>query len=171
MRKWRVSSYVSILASSTSFFFFLKILFIYFLERGERREKEREINIIVWEITSIGCLLHAHNWGTWPATQACALTGTWTCDLLVHRSAFNPLSHTSQGRNYSFFMWNSNLDALYFIWQPYHKWEFLLLQLPHPPIALGSESREREDRGGDTGGDGWLSLPGPWQFPGLLTPF
>ena len=31
--------------------------------------------------------------GTWPATQACALTGNRTGDLLV----INPLSHTSQG--------------------------------------------------------------------------
>ena len=30
------------------FFFFFKILFIYFLERGERKEKERERNINVW---------------------------------------------------------------------------------------------------------------------------
>ena len=36
--------------------------------------------------------------GTWPATQACALTGTLTSDPLVHRLVFNPLSHTSQGR-------------------------------------------------------------------------
>ena len=30
-------------------YFFLKILFIYFLERGEEREKERERNISVRE--------------------------------------------------------------------------------------------------------------------------
>ena len=35
--------------------------------------------------------------GTWPATQACALTGNLTSDPLVHRLALNPLSHTSQG--------------------------------------------------------------------------
>ena len=35
-------------------------------------------------------------WGTWPATQACALTGNRTGDLLVCRPAHNPLSHTSQ---------------------------------------------------------------------------
>ena len=35
--------------------------------------------------------------GTWPATQACALTGNWTGDLLVHRPALHPLSHISQG--------------------------------------------------------------------------
>ena len=36
--------------------------------------------------------------GTWPATQACALTGNQTSDSLVHRPVLNPLSHTSQGR-------------------------------------------------------------------------
>ena len=44
--------------------------FIYlFLERGEGKEKERERNINVW------LLLQCPLLGTWPATQACALTG------------------------------------------------------------------------------------------------
>ena len=37
---------------------------------------------------------------TWPATQACALTGNQTGDLLVRRLVLNPLSHTSQGSNH-----------------------------------------------------------------------
>ena len=49
-------------------FFFFKILFIY-LDRGEGREKERERNVNVW-LPPVRPLL-----GTWPATQACALTG------------------------------------------------------------------------------------------------
>ena len=36
--------------------------------------------------------------GTWPTTQACALTGNRTHDLPVCRLALNPLSHTSQGQ-------------------------------------------------------------------------
>ena len=36
--------------------------------------------------------------GTWPATQACALTGNQTSDPLVHRPALSPLSHTSRGQ-------------------------------------------------------------------------
>ena len=35
--------------------------------------------------------------GTWPATQACALTGNQTSDSLVHRPMLRPLSYTSQG--------------------------------------------------------------------------
>ena len=35
--------------------------------------------------------------GTWPATQACALTGNRTSNLSVHRLALSPLTHTSQG--------------------------------------------------------------------------
>ena len=35
--------------------------------------------------------------GTWPAIQACALTGNRTGDLSVHRLALKPLSHTTQG--------------------------------------------------------------------------
>ena len=34
--------------------------------------------------------------GTWPATQACALTGKRTADPLICRLALNPLSYTSQ---------------------------------------------------------------------------
>ena len=82
--------------------FFLKnILFIYlliylFIRDGEGREKERERNINVW--LPLMCPLL----GTWPTTQACALTGNPTGDPLVHRLALNPLSHTSQGSFFFF---------------------------------------------------------------------
>ena len=55
------------------------------------REKERERNIDVWLPLTHPLL------GSWPATQACALTGNRTSDPLVHVPALNPLSHTSQG--------------------------------------------------------------------------
>ena len=35
--------------------------------------------------------------GTWPTTQACALTGNRTGNPLVHSLVLHPLSHTSQG--------------------------------------------------------------------------
>ena len=66
---------------SISVYIFKKILFI---EKGERREKERERNISVW--LPLRCPLL----GTWPTTQACALTGNQTSDPLVYRPA---LSH------------------------------------------------------------------------------
>ena len=53
----------------------------------ERREKERKSVVAS----------HMPQLGTWPATQACALTGYQTGDHLVHRPALNPLSYTSQG--------------------------------------------------------------------------
>ena len=62
-----------------------------FLERGEGREEERKRNINVWLPPTYLPL------GTWPTTQACALTGNQTGDPLVHRQVHNPLSHTSQG--------------------------------------------------------------------------
>ena len=41
--------------------------------------------------------------GTWPATQACALTKNQTGDLSVCGTVSNPLSHTSQGHiHYTF---------------------------------------------------------------------
>ena len=78
------------------FFIFIYLFFMYFLkrfylflERGEGREKER--NNSVW-LPPVCPLL-----GTWPTTQACALTGNWTSDPLVCRPTLNPLSHTRWG--------------------------------------------------------------------------
>ena len=81
---------------SLSFFLYLKILFILFLEWGEEREKEKERNTNVW--LPLTCPLL----GTWPPTQSCALTGNQTSDPLVHRLALNPGSHTSQGLDVHF---------------------------------------------------------------------
>ena len=39
---------------------------------------------------------------TWPANQACALTGNWTGNALVHGPVFNPLSYPSQGSSVTF---------------------------------------------------------------------
>ena len=66
----------------------LKILFIYFLERGREGERGEKHN--VW--LPLVCTLL----GTWLATQACALTGNQTGNPLLCRLALNPLSHTSQ---------------------------------------------------------------------------
>ena len=60
---------------------------MYFLERG--KDKERERNIHVWLPLTCPVL------GTWPTTQACALTGNRTSDPF-QRSELNPLSYTSQ---------------------------------------------------------------------------
>ena len=62
-----------------------------FLERGDGREKEREININVW------LPLTCPPTRDLATTQACTLTGNQTSDPLVRRPAPNPLSHTSQG--------------------------------------------------------------------------
>ena len=72
---------------SKEFFFFLKILFIYFTEQGGRK-RERE--------TSMCGYLLRPSLGTQPATQACVLTGNRTGDPLVQKPALNPLNHTSQ---------------------------------------------------------------------------
>ena len=70
---------------------FFKNDFIYVvLERGEGKEKERERNINVWLPLARPLL------GTWPTTQACALTGNQTGNPLVHRPKLKPLSYISQ---------------------------------------------------------------------------
>ena len=63
-----------------------------FREMG--REGEREERNMDW------LPLTHPQLGTWPATQACALTGNGIGDPLVSRLAFSPPSHTSQGQIY-----------------------------------------------------------------------
>ena len=70
---------------------FLRFIYYFFFWRREGKEKERKRNINMW-LTLMRPLL-----GTWPAIQACALTGNQPGDPLVFRLALNPLSHTSQG--------------------------------------------------------------------------
>ena len=82
----------------------LKYLFIYLfiyllLERGEGRKRGRGTSM---------CEIHwlplTHpQMVTRPATQACALTGNRTCDISVCRLMLNPLSHSSQGSQSTFY--------------------------------------------------------------------
>ena len=53
----------------------------------------------MWERNINGLSLAGPSLGTWPATQACALTRNRTSDLSVCRLVFNPLSHTGQGNS------------------------------------------------------------------------
>ena len=62
-------------APYTIFIFFLRFYLFIFRQRGRRGERGREIS--VW--LSLARPLP----GTWPPTQACALTGNWTRNPLV----------------------------------------------------------------------------------------
>ena len=86
--------------------FFLKDFIYLFLERGEGKEKERERHINVWLPVILPVL------GTWPATQACALTGNRTSDPLVHRPVLNPLSYASLAPPHTLFFFNSSFWPL-----------------------------------------------------------
>ena len=96
-RTWLDILTSSFLVNATQFYSsqlsenFLKDFIYWFLVRGGGREEERERHINVW-LPLAHPLLR-----TWPATQACALTGNWTSNPLVCRPASNPLSHTRQG--------------------------------------------------------------------------
>ena len=85
--------------------------FIYlFLERWEGRQKERAL--CARYINQLPLTYPAK--GTWPATQACALTGNQAGDSLVHRLVLNPLSHTSQ--DYKNFVLTINKNSLKISW-------------------------------------------------------
>ena len=74
--------------------FYLFIFFLKFIFRQRGREGEKYQCVVC-----LSCTLH---WGIWPTTQACALTGNRTGNILVHRPALNPLRHTSQGKHVYF---------------------------------------------------------------------
>ena len=76
--------------SSVIFFYFLKILFFFILERGKEGERERKKNI--------NQLPFEPKPGTEPKTQACALTRNRTGNLLLCRTTPNQLSHTGMGQ-------------------------------------------------------------------------
>ena len=97
--------------SCNCLFHFLKDFTYLFLEIGEGREKERESNIDQLPLT----------WpqlGTWPTTQACALTRNQTSDLSICRLMLNPLSHTSQGINVYFnvYLILTATDIGFYLW-------------------------------------------------------
>ena len=103
------------------FSFFKDFLYL-FLERGEGRERGREI--LIMRETLVGCLLHTSRLGTKPTTQACALTRNWTGNF----SLYGMIPSSSQG--YSIFL-------LYFVllwcWFSFllNFWQYLLGHFSH----------------------------------------
>ena len=70
--------------------------------------------------------------GTWPATQACALSGNLTGDLLVCRPALNPLSHTSQGAVFSHSVEGENIcTPVFFFFGAYSQRSCISFQQYH----------------------------------------
>ena len=109
----RISHYIqwttgwaSEVCRATFFSLLKKILFI-FRERG--REEERERNITVWLSLEHPLL------GTWPATQACALTGNRTGDPLIQSPALSPLSHTNQGNSHNSLFRRNNVMIFVYV--------------------------------------------------------
>ena len=90
-------------------------IFIYLFSRDrEGKERGRETSVPLTRP-----LL-----GTWPTTQACALTGNWTSNRLVCRPVLNPLSHTGQDGHTIFdascrmFFSKGSKDAVVTAWTP-----------------------------------------------------
>lgn len=75
-----------------------KVLFIIIFEREGRKEEREGENTDVCERNMNGLPLDHPQWGTWPVTKTCALSGDQTSDPSVHRPALNPFSHTTHGR-------------------------------------------------------------------------
>ena len=116
---------VYLLMLYSRFFIFRFHLFI-FLERGKEGEREGR-NINMW------LPLERPPLGTWPATQACALTGNWTSNPLVCRPALNPLSHTSQGYIQDFKILKTTSDMTPFYLSPFSPFLLLSFSLSFPP--------------------------------------
>ena len=74
--------------------FLFKVLFI-FREMGREGGRGRETSMCEGYIHQLPPA--SLQLGTWPTTQACALTGDRTGDLSVLRLALHPLSHTGEG--------------------------------------------------------------------------
>ena len=93
---WNLCLVVAVLkwGDVLSFLFFND--FIYFSERGEGREKERERNINWLPLAGPQPRTLAHNPGTCPDWES----NWWLFSL---QAGLNLLSHTSQGRAMSFF--------------------------------------------------------------------
>ena len=83
--------YFKVFVFISTYYFFFKDFIYLFLEKEGGRRKERERNINAWLPLTRPLL------GTWPETQACALTENRTREPLVCRLALNPLSHICQG--------------------------------------------------------------------------
>ena len=73
--------------------------------RESRREGEREGEEHQCEReTQVGCLSHTPKPGTRPATQACALIGNRTSDLLLCEMTPNQMSHAGQSSIIGFYL-------------------------------------------------------------------
>ena len=84
--------------------FFLR--FYLFLEKGEGKEREKHQCVVASYMPPMG---------TWPATQACALTGNQTCNPLLHRPILNPLSYNSQGKNWHSYALNLTIKVSFWV--------------------------------------------------------
>ena len=85
---------LQLLVSSLSLYIFLILTqgYVYWFEREEGAERE----------TSISSLPYSPQPGTKPPTPVCALTGNWTCNLLVHKVMLQPTEPPNQSYFYNF---------------------------------------------------------------------
>ena len=87
-----LSSFYYLLFGLNNFYYFLSFLkrfYLFIFREREGREKVRERN------SNVLLLLARPLLGSWPATQACALTGYQTGGPLVRSLVLSPLSHTT----------------------------------------------------------------------------
>ena len=98
-------------------------VFFFFLREGKGRKKRGG------ETSMYGCLSRAPLLGTWPTTQARALTRNRTDDSSFHRLALSTLSHISQGYFVLFqrcFDYSGSLAIPWIL-----KWAYQFLQISH----------------------------------------
>ena len=108
---FRICNWQKILSLHNQFSFFKEILFIPFHIEGKGGRET-----LIYD-RNINWLPLAHpQLGTWPTTQACALTGNRTGDILVRRPTLNPLSHTRKGST-SFNIYKNSYSSIWYVCQ------------------------------------------------------
>ena len=93
-----------------NWFLFFLTFYLFIFREGEGKKKKRERNINVWLP-----LMHPPP-GTWPTTQACALTGNQIGDPLVHSLCSMHWATPARTRT-DFFMCSSGGNLCLVLWR------------------------------------------------------
>ena len=140
-KRWSINSscyHFPLFKKLLIFFIFLDFTYLFLGGKGGRETS-------MWERYIHWLPLACPQLGTWPAPHACALTGNWTSDLLVHRPPLHPLSHTSQGHYFISRLFGVFGSLAY----SYEFQSWLSPHLQNKPLVFYRDSAESVDCAGE----------------------